>query len=854
MQTERIKDILTDYQQGKVLQAFYGLDSLIKEGFYLKDTYYLYAQMLSALGRHKEAIDAYEEELKRQPASELSKNALKELKAALTQEYGSRRLKDRKWNSTIPKQVLDQIQHGLHEFHYKDVPLLKNPFDFALYQMLIWDYKPGTIIEIGSKFGGSAFWMGDLLDQFKLDAHVHSVDIVKVEDVEHPRVTFYKGDGRNLDQTFSKSFLAALKRPLLVIEDADHTYETSKAVLEFFDPVLESDEMIIIEDGIITDLGGGHLSGPHRALKEFVEAHPEYQIESRYCDFFGYNATWNTNGFLRKTGKEKSTIPQENDALAEVQELIDQGNFEQAFARANQLKSEPGQRPNLDFLRAQCFLRMGRKADAIQALREELTHNPAHSEASNLLSQLDKPANLGSNYPDEFKQLYQLIRPYTMLSVERLYQLYESARKVCQSFIGGNFVECGVARGGSAALLAWVSARYSNVPRKVFAFDSFEGMPTPDANDTHEGIPAEDTGWGTGTINAPEETLLELAQKLGVANHIEIVKGWFQETLPSRKKDLGMIALLHADGDWYASTKTIFEHLYDRVQPQGIVQIDDYGYWEGCAKAVHEFQEEHGIRFELKRIDATGHWFTKTESPLLNPKFKASLVSEFEQFDPEKLGILSQMSLNERLQFYYALKILVPEPKTMPIRFLEIGSFSGASMVEILTALAQRFGDQVEGFVIEPEGSPQFHQLLQQFKGKLIHLRDYSTKVDAKLSSIFDTDGNRPLFMFIDGDHSYEGVREDMLKYYPMLEAGGIIVFHDYLPPLDENNRESILHHHGGKEPGIRQACHEIMEAHFKAELMDIPIPYPAYPEQTQAQLPVIPGVSTTLRVYRKPE
>ena len=90
---------------------------------------------------------------------------------------------------------------------------------------------------------------------------------------------------------------------MLVIEDADHCYETTIKVLKFFHPYLNKGEYIVIEDGIIYDLGIAqkYNGGPRRALQEFLsEYNHEYEIDSKYCDFFGHNFTWCTNGFLRK--------------------------------------------------------------------------------------------------------------------------------------------------------------------------------------------------------------------------------------------------------------------------------------------------------------------------------------------------------------------------------------------------------------------------------------------------------------------------------------------------------------------------------------------------------------------------
>ena len=43
------------------------------------------------------------------------------------------------------------------------------------------------------------------------------------------------------------------------------------------------------------------------------------------------------------------------------------------------------------------------------------------------------------------------------------------------------------------------------------------------------------------------------------------------------------------------------------------------------------------------------------------------------------------------------------------------------------------------------------------------------------------------------------------------------------------------------------------MEETYHCELIEIPLLYPTDPTQTQAYLPIIPGVFSTIRVYRKP-
>jgi len=200
----------------------------------------------------------------------------------------------------------------------------------------------------------------------------------------------------------------------------------------------------------------------------------------------------------------------------------------------------------------------------------------------------------------EFQSLLPLIQPYTLLSLERLSTLYSLAKKICQEDIPGNFVECGVYKGGSSALLAWVVKHYSRRPRKVYSFDTFSGMPDPTEVDRHQGIPANDTGFGAGTLLAPiAENLEQVCKTLGVWEGVTPVAGLFENTLPAFREEIGEIALLHADGDWYSSTMDIFRNLYAQISPQGSIQIDDYGHWEGCKQAIHDFEQEIEVFFQL---------------------------------------------------------------------------------------------------------------------------------------------------------------------------------------------------------------------------------------------------------------
>ncbi len=313
--------------------------------------------------------------------------------------------------------------------------------------------------------------------------------------------------------------------------------------------------------------------------------------------------------------------------IEEISGLIKSGKIDKAFKQIIELKSKKKPIRNLDLLRAFCFIFKDDLTSAKESLLEELARFPDNDLAKDTLKNVNEQLSTEIKGDDEFAELFKKISAYTMLSVERLKSLYDNAKKICIEDLPGNFVECGVARGGSSILLASVIKKYSKRERFLFSLDTFEGMPEPGEDDKHQGIGADETGWGTGTCDGGIENFNKLINEFGLEKIIHPVQGLFQNTLPKIKNEIGEIALLHLDGDWYESTKTVLNNLYDSVIENGFIQIDDYGYWEGCRKAVDEFQLERNLKFDLKKIDATGVSFTKSNSQKIIVENKKVLLN-----------------------------------------------------------------------------------------------------------------------------------------------------------------------------------------------------------------------------------
>lgn len=207
-------------------------------------------------------------------------------------------------------------------------------------------------------------------------------------------------------------------------------------------------------------------------------------------------------------------------------------------------------------------------------------------------------------------RLLEAASPYTMVGAMGLTRLWDFCRDADREGVEGAFVECGVWKGGCGAVMAYLAER-SRPPRRVWLFDSFQGLPEPtgyDGGELEKFAPnAPKTGGlrPIGTFVASiEQVRRALFGDLGLdPSCVSIEAGWFQQTLPRVRGSLGPIAVLRLDADLYASTKCCLENLYDNVVVGGYVIVDDYYGWPGCRRAVDEFLAGRGIEVEFRQVD-----------------------------------------------------------------------------------------------------------------------------------------------------------------------------------------------------------------------------------------------------------
>lgn len=210
----------------------------------------------------------------------------------------------RSFKTAFSSSFLEGYQAGTLKYSYKGVRCIKSPIDLALYLKVMWDLRPETIIEIGSKEGGSALWFDDTSKTFDLNSRVISIDLDPPVIENNTTVSFLRGDVNELNVVLDEALLAQLKHPWLIVEDSAHSYSGCMAALNFFAANMNTGDMLIMEDGVLDDLGltEQYQGGPNRAIADFLEQNGGvFSIMEELCDFYGYNATYNPNGFLQKT-------------------------------------------------------------------------------------------------------------------------------------------------------------------------------------------------------------------------------------------------------------------------------------------------------------------------------------------------------------------------------------------------------------------------------------------------------------------------------------------------------------------------------------------------------------------------
>lgn len=192
-------------------------------------------------------------------------------------------------------------------------------------------------------------------------------------------------------------------------------------------------------------------------------------------------------------------------------------------------------------------------------------------------------------------------RHLTYLSSQKLRTLEACAREVNAENVPGDFIECGVALGGSAIVLC----SHLEHGRRFHGYDVFGMIPPPSQRDDEWAHRRYDTirngrsaGIGGdeyyGYIDNLFAVVVDHFRMFGYEPDGRVTvlhQGLFEETL--RFRDGQQVAFAHIDCDWHDPVTFCLETIYPRLAPGGVIVLDDYNDYGGCREATDTFLAAH---------------------------------------------------------------------------------------------------------------------------------------------------------------------------------------------------------------------------------------------------------------------
>jgi O-methyltransferase len=196
-------------------------------------------------------------------------------------------------------------------------------------------------------------------------------------------------------------------------------------------------------------------------------------------------------------------------------------------------------------------------------------------------------------------------RPATLLSKMQLDLIEQAVLELEERKIPGDFLEAGIWRGGVIIYLRGLIKAYNIANRKVFAADSFAGIPV-NVHAVNDPVDA----WRDRWVASLDEVKQNIQRFDLLDDRIKFVVGFFSESLKTLAHE--RFALIRLDSDSYDSVQTSLEHLYPLLSREGLVIIDDW-HLPGCRQAVLDYRARHGITQDIGICDSNAYWVKQQE-------------------------------------------------------------------------------------------------------------------------------------------------------------------------------------------------------------------------------------------------
>lgn len=195
-----------------------------------------------------------------------------------------------------------------------------------------------------------------------------------------------------------------------------------------------------------------------------------------------------------------------------------------------------------------------------------------------------------------FAGIWEAAAPFTTASFDRGLALFRSIRYVAQNFLPGDFVVCGVRRGGSSIIAIKTFAHFGMDDKRFWLFDTFAGATEADTSDGGAAESLADVCVDAASHSS--EALLGAKADIDSVrtnlratgcdlDRVDFVQGDVRNLLPSAGPD--RICCLCLDPDSYDAAQAELEHLYPRLVEEGVLLLSDFGGSQGVRRAVDEY-------------------------------------------------------------------------------------------------------------------------------------------------------------------------------------------------------------------------------------------------------------------------
>ena len=195
---------------------------------------------------------------------------------------------------------LIQKSNDFSDVTWLGVPVWQPLPDLWTLQEALADVRPAWLIECGTYKGGSSYFFAQL---FALMNHgrVITVDIKKMHDLSHPRVTYLIGDcASEAIVSRIRAEAAMTTGPIMVVLDSDHSAAHVRRELDAYHRLVTPGSYLHVQDGAIDtiDLFAADRPGPLVAIEAFLAGHPEFEVDEARVNRFLF--THHPKGWLRR--------------------------------------------------------------------------------------------------------------------------------------------------------------------------------------------------------------------------------------------------------------------------------------------------------------------------------------------------------------------------------------------------------------------------------------------------------------------------------------------------------------------------------------------------------------------------